>query len=353
MALSKAQNTIIEKARAVGGGQQGVMLTNSVCSYLIAVIAQDLEAHDLFPELPSSLPPFFGGDPLETLELPDMDFPSLAERLFLRVPDADTYFASLAKLHKARLKYKRILETQPIPTVEQVGPRALLEFGKLSSGALAALLFWRKWIFDIDNRAAQETGYLFEPIIASAIGGVPVSARRSPIRRHNQPTRGRQVDCVIGERAYEFKLRVTIAASGQGRWGEELTFPQDCKESGYTPVLVVLDPTPNAKLSELVDAFSEHGGEVYLGDSAWKHLNDAAGPVMGIFLDRYVHGPIQSLLDEAFEDLPNITFSTSKSLIMIDVGSERVEINRGGSEDYNQESNDPFPLDIDEELPGL
>ena len=29
-------------------------------------------------------------------------------------------------------------------------------------------------------------------------------------------------------KAYEFKLRVTIAASGQGRWKEELDFPSDC-----------------------------------------------------------------------------------------------------------------------------
>ena len=34
---------------------------------------------------------------------------------------------------------------------------------------------------------------------------------------------------------------MTIAASGQGRWKEELDFPADCKASGYVPVLVVLD----------------------------------------------------------------------------------------------------------------
>jgi hypothetical protein len=30
-----------------------------------------------------------------------------------------------------------------------------------------------EWLYDIDNRSAQETGYLFEPILAAAIGGIP------------------------------------------------------------------------------------------------------------------------------------------------------------------------------------
>ncbi len=69
----------------------------------------------------------------------------------------------------------------------------------------------------IDNRAAQETGYLFEPIIANAIGGVSLSAAKSPIRRYRDPDRYRQVDCIRDKLAYEIKMRVTIAASGKGR----------------------------------------------------------------------------------------------------------------------------------------
>ena len=44
-------------------------------------------------------------------------------------------------------------------------PRGLLQYGGMSPKTLAGFLLWRKWIFDIDNRAGQETGYLFEPII--------------------------------------------------------------------------------------------------------------------------------------------------------------------------------------------
>ena len=109
--------------------------------------------------------------------------------------DADSYFLCIASLHRARLKYEQFLRAQPIPTIDQVGPRGLLQFGSLKPDALAGLLFWRKWIFDIDNRAGQETGYLFEPIIANAIGGVAASASRSPVKRKGAGT-GRQVDCI-------------------------------------------------------------------------------------------------------------------------------------------------------------
>ena len=107
------------------------------------------------------------------------------------------------------------------------------------------------------------------------------------------------MDCVKDNRAYELKLRVTIAASGQGRWREELEFPRDCRESGFVPVLVVLDGTPNPKLHELCRAFMSEDGECYVGDAAWSHLNELAGPTMSAFLDRYVHGPLDALLEEA------------------------------------------------------
>ncbi len=328
MPLSQAQRSIIEKARAVGGGGQGVALSDSACAYVISVVVADLNLAEFFPELPANVQPFFGSGTPGDLEVRNVDFLDLADRLFSQVPDADTYFSSLAKLHKARMKYERILETQPIPTVEQVGPRALLEFGKLKVESLASFLFWRKWIFDIDNRAAQETGYLFEPIIAGAIGGTPVSASRSPIRRHDNPRKGRQVDCVADGRAYEFKLRVTIAASGQGRWKEELTFPRDCEESGYIPVLVVLDATPNPKLFELETAFLERNGEVYKGESAWQHLDKAAGPIMGIFLEKYVRGPLDALLRGAPSRLSDLTLSEGEGGITVRVGRDSFVVAR-------------------------
>ncbi|MCP3176101.1 hypothetical protein MJO47_03210 [Desulfuromonas sp. KJ2020] len=216
------------------------------------------------------------------------------------IPDFITYLRCLSELHKRRKKYAKILVAQPIPTMVQVSPRSLLEYGGLQVDALASWITWRKWFFDIDNRSAQESGYLFEPILASALGGEPASGRNSPILRTGEQNKRRQVDCVLirpdGARvAYEFKLRVTIAASGQGRFGEEVGFANDCINSGYRPILIVLDPTPNHRLADLENAFRESGGEAYVGDAAWEHLEQEAGNTMANFIERYVREPIRQV----------------------------------------------------------
>ena len=43
---------------------------------------------------------------------------------------------------------------------------------------------------------------------------------------------------------------VLIAASGHGRFAEELSYPVECKAAGLTPVFIVLDPTPSTRLAE-------------------------------------------------------------------------------------------------------
>lgn len=348
--LSQAQQAMVEKARTIGAGGQGVALTEGACSYIVGLIVTDLGITNAFPEFDKDMLPFFGNTPISSLEMADVPFLPVLERLVNLVPDADSYFACLAKLHKSRLKYERVLQTQELPSMEQIGPRGLLEFGKLSPAGLGAYLVWRKWIFDIDNRAAQETGYLFEPIIASAIGGVSVSAKRSPIRRQSNPSNGRQVDCIKGDRAYEFKLRVTIAASGQGRWAEELSFPEDCRESGYVPILVVLDSTPNPKLEELCRAFEAKGGESFIGTPAWEHLNDLAGQTMGKFLESYVHVPMREVIDNAQQTLPSLTIRMEASNIAVNVGDESFTIGKAEGCPSNEISR--LPDDVDDETPG-
>ena len=49
-------------------------------------------------------------------------------------------------------------------------------------------------------------------------------------------------------------------------------FPDDCKASGYVPVLVVLDPTEADKLTVLRERFEAAGGLAYVGPEAWAHL---------------------------------------------------------------------------------
>jgi hypothetical protein len=329
VALSKSQEAQLSKLQAVGNSELGVAIDDDICAYLLANIVEDLGLHDKFPELPEKVPDFFGGGSPGSLLIKGVRFRELLERLLSIVKDADSYFFCLGALHKARLKYERILQAQPIPTVDQVGPRGLLQYGSLSPRSLIAFLFWRKWFFDIDNRAGQETGYLFEPIIAHSIGGFPAPAQKSPVKRKGGST-GRQVDCVMsGEKlAYEIKLRVTIAASGQGRWSEELQFPEDARSSGYTPVLVVLDPTKNPKLTELTAKFEAQKGEVYIGDAAWKHLEEKAGATMAKFLDKYVRVPLQSLLKEAPDKLPDLLVQAANGSITFTVGEEKLTVRR-------------------------
>ena len=167
------------------------------------------------------------------------------------------YLHTLSKLYLRRAKYWKILCTQPFPTANQIAPRPLLEYGNCDNALLFSWLSWRKLIYDIDNRSAQETGYLFEPIVANCLGGDNLGSRNSVVRRLDEsgnPTdRGWQVDCYVAstQTVYELKMRMTIAASGQGRFSEELSFAKETKVAGLKPVLIVFDPTPSNRLAEL------------------------------------------------------------------------------------------------------
>ena len=328
MALTQSQKAIVARAKSLGSGGQAVALSDEACAYLVGVIVRDLDLQTHFPEIPDTLPDVFSPGPLSHVELAGIPFSEVFERLVGLDANSDVYFQCLAALHKARLKYERILETQAVPTIDQVGPRGLLQYGGMNPRVLAGFLLWRKWVFDIDNRAGQETGYLFEPIIAAAVGGVPASARKSPVKRRNDPNKGRQVDCLCDNRAYEIKIRMTIAASGQGRWGEELEFPEDCRQSGYVPVLIVLDPTPSPKLEELRAAFLNANGEVYVGPDAWAHLEELAGPTMARFLERYVHDPLQALLAQEPTQLPDLLLAMGPERLTVRVGEEEFSIAR-------------------------
>jgi hypothetical protein len=352
MGLSRAQMAMVQKARALGAGKQGVALSEAACTYLLAIEVQDMGLEIEFPELPRDLISFYGPEPLDQREVTGLSFLPLFERLTGLVVDADTYFSCLAWLHKLRVKYELILKTQAFPNMSQVGPRGLLQYGTAPDKALPPLMQWRKWFYDIDNRAAQLTGYLFEPILAAALGGTPASAKKSPIRRRNDTSKGRQVDCVREKDAYEFKIRLTIAASGQGRWSEELDFPPDCQASGYRPVLVVLDPTPNPRLTELQEVFRANGGNAYVGDAAWEHLEAEAGEVMAQFLERYVRQPIQALLAVAPAALPSLTATNRGDSIDITIGDDLIQIARS-RDAVTAEDDDEIPDDIDDQVPGL
>jgi hypothetical protein len=319
MGLTQAQQALINRARTTSG-TSGAVLAEAVCAYLCVTIIYDLGLQDHFPDLPTAWPEFYAVAPDE-IQMADVPYVPLLVDLLRLDANADTYFYCLATLHKARLKYNRIMQAQPVPTVDQIGPRILLHYGQAATDVLYSWLRWRKWIFDIDNRAAQETGYLFEPILTAALGGTGFGARRSPIKRYDDLLSGRQVDCILGQSAYEIKLRVTTASSGQGRWNEALRFPEDCRFSGFTPILIVLDPTPNPKLDALERAYRHAEGTAYIGADAWAHLSGLAGETLSLFMRRYIQQPLDALLQVSQSPLHSLALRMTESLFSVEVGS--------------------------------
>lgn len=258
---------------------------------------------------------FYTITPKKVAELPAIDIENAI--VYLQLSGATNaeniiylYLKNLSELWRRRFKFYNILKTQPFPLTEQIGPRCLLEYGNCEDDLLFSWMSWRKLIYDIDNRSAQETGYLFEPILASCLGGEPVSHRYSPVKRiddNGNPTNeGRQIDCYIAEskEAYELKLRVTIAASGQGRFSEEMSFPYEAQRAGLTPILIVFDPTPSPLLDRLKAKYIEEGGRCAIGEDAWNMLTDRAGKEMGKYIIKYIKPPI-SKMDDVYLPIPS------------------------------------------------
>lgn len=348
--LSNPQQISFQKLYSKGSSRQDKKLSDSHIRALLHIAATDLGISSPFGEV--AVPGIFSNDFNDDLVFGEsVDSRVAYEQVLALNPNAETYVACLAQIVRARLKYVRVLRSQPLATMDQVGPRSLLQFGTMGDAELASLLVWRKWLFDIDNRAAQDTGYLFEPVIAGAIGGVPYGHKTSPIRRLSGKG-ARQVDAIKGSRAYEFKIRITIAASGHGRWSEELSFPKECVLSGYTPVLIVLDSTPNPKLNEISEAYREQGGEVYTGDAAWNHLRSEAGDEMGVFLKRYVEKPLTRMVEEEKNRLNLLPLKLEQAggRISLIVGSESQTIERDDID--TAEDEDTIPDDAGSFLPG-
>lgn len=330
--FDKGSRQFINKARNLGGKGPTVYLEDVELLRLCMITAIDLDQSHLISNilLDEDVAISYYQLPLTWFNMSfsaNVNFVDTFLLLKEHIEDFETYFGKLCELHKRRIKFKRILETQSFQQVEPIVPRCLLEYGLVPSETLASWLVWRKWLYDIDNRSAQETGYLFEPILAAAIGGVPYAAKKSPIKRADSPDDGRQVDCLDGKLAYEFKMRVTIAASGQGRFKEELDFARDCHHSDYVPVLLVLDPTPSARLDDLKAEYARFGGSAYIGNDAWKHIEDRAGTVMGKFVEKYVRIPLREV-DRSYNHLLPFHLTSIASEIIAEIGSQTFTISR-------------------------
>lgn len=337
MNLSKSEISKLEKAKTVGG-EPSVSLTDGELANLLRIVALDLDLEipdgivcEECVDIPNT---GFFEVPIAQLECSDFESTFSSDSILKQAigemckdtPDVFTYYTSLVQLHSYRRKFKKVCDVQPIPELEGIVPRGLLEIGKFDEEKLVSWIVWRKFLYDIDNRSAQTTGYLFEPILTESIGGASYSSRESPIERTNRKG-GRQVDCIVGETAYEFKMRMTIAASGQGRFSEELQFAEDAYNSEYKPVLLVLDPTPSTKLSKLSAEFRDYDGEAYVGDDAWSHLQEKSGDIMPKFIEKYIRNPI-SKMDEHEDRLESLglTYRKDSNSITVTIGDETIEL---------------------------
>lgn len=331
--MNKPQKEFFRQFSQHGSGDAKVEITASEVTLLLFIAYNDIHSswpttnypyirkladkgfyHISFDEI-ESLPEITYDECFDLLEKANVT--NIGDTIYL-------YLKNLCDLYRRRYKYEKILQSQPFPTADQIAPRSLLEYGKCKDSILATWLEWRKWFFDIDNRSGQETGYVFEPILASCLGGDSVSHTNSPVKRiddnGHRTNEGRQVDCYIEEtkEVYELKMRVTIAASGQGRFKEELSFPQEAKDSGLTPILVVFDETKSSLLTKLVDQFKKCGGKCYIGQDAWDMLYKKAGKEMSLFISKYIYPPIQAM--ERFID-------SNPSFIQIENKGNEIVIN--------------------------
>ena len=67
-------------------------------------------------------------------------------------------------------------------------------------------------------------------------------------------------------------------------------------------MLIVLDPTPSARLAELQKAFEANGGEAHVAD-AWSFIEDKAGKCMSIFIENYLR-PVLLQMAPSTTDCP-------------------------------------------------
>lgn len=337
MTLSKSDISKLEDARTVGG-EPSVALSDGEMANLLKLIADDLDLEVpeqlVCDECDEKLGSGFFEVGINDLDCTKLESTFSLDEILKRTiggyaeedPDIFTYYSLLVQLHSYRRKFEKVCNVQGIPELETIIPRGLLEIGKFDEESLVSWLTWRKFLYDIDNRSAQTTGYLFEPILTESIGGASYSSSKSPIERTNRGG-SRQVDCIVGDTAYEFKMRVTIAASGQGRFGEELQFAEDAHNSGYTPVLLVLDPTPSRKLRKLSNEFRDYGGTAYTGDDAWNHLEEKAGDTMAEFLEKYVREPLSQIdeNDDHFESL-SIDYGEEDDSVVVTIGDKNIQL---------------------------
>lgn len=307
---------------AAGSGERtpAVRLHDADLVRLTAALAHDLGLADRIASIPEALAGHGYLSPPAMWPLRPVDPVPILEEAMAAIPDFPAAFRSLCEIEKRRIRVRDILRHHPVPDPDEVASRAVLEYGLLAPSAHGAWMRWRKWLYDIDNRIAQQAGYLLAPVIATALGGRPVGALQSPVRRVDAGFRRRNVDCLSGTTAYDIKARLSDAPSRRARLDDEIAFARDCRFSSLVPVLLVLGPASGERAAELADAYRAHGGEALIGEVAWDHVAARASMTMARVVDLYIRGPMRDIashaamppLELAMRDRPSIRIGRSQ-----------------------------------------
>ena len=139
MPLSTAQSSTYQAILNPGSSSQAVRLSADHVRALIYIAARDTGVDGL-PDPTSTVPGLFDDDFDLTFSFPGPPPRQLFELALSLNAELETYVGCLATIHKFRLKYRQVLSTQSFATMDQVGPRALLQYKQLDNRSLAALL---------------------------------------------------------------------------------------------------------------------------------------------------------------------------------------------------------------------
>ena len=296
--LTPGQRRLIARARKLGAGKTATKLDDASLAGVMGFLERDLAEPGAIRSLPDRARPskgYFETDPLFPALRRDIRFN--LEQAYLEalevMEDFERAFECLCEIQLRRVKFA----TQPLPAISSIAYRGLLEDGILSTSATSTMMRLRKHLYDIDNRAAQEAAYMHMKIIAHALRGRSFTSRNSPIRKSADLFKRRSVDCIVGNRAYDFKGRLTEAPSKRARFEDELMFPRDCSISGHQPVLLAFNQEPGERSTRLIEAYQRYEGLALIGDDAWNHLRQEAGPVMTRFIDTYMIEPMEVLTE--------------------------------------------------------
>ena len=292
--LSPEQASLIHKSRTLKSGKVHYRLDNATLVALVAFIERDIRGKKVLRSLPKQARQkcdYYSCDP-EFNEVRRacraVDFTKIFLEAKKKIDGFERVFETLCELHKRRLKMKNIRATKAMPSASELSFRGLLAEPGVPADILATQLSVGKYFYDLDNRQAQESALLFNLIVANCLGGKQHTGKTSPIMCAENNYRGRAVDCIKGQRAYDFKARLTEAPSRRARLSDEIKFPRDCNLSGYTPILLAFHQDPGVSTQRLIDAYERYGGMVMIGNDAWFHIRKEAGPAMSKFLDKYV-----------------------------------------------------------------